>query len=120
MNFAGRLTVAPVQRRMVPHSMSEYQCYEFQAVDRPLSAEEQADVAKLTSRVDLSPYRAVFTYSFGDFRGNPVQVLGSYFDALLYLASWGSHHLYFRLPRALVAPEALAPYCIDRLIFTKA
>jgi hypothetical protein len=31
--------------------MSEYQYYEFQAIDRPLTPEEQAEVQRLSSRV---------------------------------------------------------------------
>jgi hypothetical protein len=35
--------------------MSEYQYYEFQAIDRPLTAEEQQAVSKLSSRVEPHP-----------------------------------------------------------------
>jgi hypothetical protein len=41
--------------------MSEYQYYEFQAIDRPLTPEEQAAVARLSSRTEPHPWRAVFT-----------------------------------------------------------
>ncbi len=100
--------------------MSEYQYYEFQAVDRPLTEREQDAVANLSSRVVLSPHSAVFTYSYGDFPGDPVKVLEKYFDALLYLANWGSRHLWFRLPRELVKPEELKPYCLEDVILVKA
>jgi hypothetical protein len=53
--------------------MSEYQYYEFQAIDRPLTEEEQQAVSQLSSRVDPHPWRAVFVYHWGDFRGNNVQ-----------------------------------------------
>jgi hypothetical protein len=99
--------------------MSEYQYYEFQALDRALTDEEQADVARLSSRVELSPHRAVFTYSYGDFRGDPVKLLAKYFDAMLYLANWGSRQLYFRIPQTLVKESALAPYCVADAIFTQ-
>ena len=62
--------------------MSEYQYYEFQAIDRPLTSEEQRAVARLSSRVALHPRRAVFTYSFGG--GLPRRaedVLVDYYDA---------------------------------------
>ena len=96
--------------------MSEYQYYEFQAVDRALNSAEQGEVAKLSSRVDISPHRAVFTYDFGDFRGNPVKLLSKYFDAMLYVASWGSRWLYFRMPASLVRLQDLKPYCAEDLI----
>jgi len=36
------------------------------------------------------------TYQFGDFRGRPAQALEQYFDAMLYLANWGTRRLMFR------------------------
>ena len=42
--------------------MSEYQYYEFQAIDRPLTPEEQEAVARLSSRVAPHPRRTVFVY----------------------------------------------------------
>jgi hypothetical protein len=52
--------------------MSEYQYYEFLAIDRPLGAEELAYVRTLSSRVQPTPTQATFTYSVGDFRGDPL------------------------------------------------
>lgn len=44
--------------------MSEYQYYEFQAIDRPLTIEEQRTVSNLSSRVDPHPRRAIFVYHY--------------------------------------------------------
>jgi hypothetical protein len=63
--------------------MSEYQYYEFLAIDRPLTAQQQAVIRQLSSRVQLSSTGAVFTYSYGDFRGQPLDVLAKHFDAML-------------------------------------
>ena len=83
--------------------MSEYQYYEFQAIDRPLTEEEQQAVAQLSSRVDPHPRRAVFTYSFGGgLRRRAEDLLAEYYDAMLYLANWGSRQFMFRFPKALV------------------
>ncbi|HEY5864442.1 MAG TPA: hypothetical protein VI542_02655 [Candidatus Tectomicrobia bacterium] len=49
--------------------MSEYQYYEFQAIDRPLSADQQAQVATLSSRAHVTAHMASFVYNYGDFRG---------------------------------------------------
>ena len=98
--------------------MSEYQYYEFQAIDRPLTREEMAEVGRLSSRTDPTPARAVFTYSYGDFRGDPEDVLAKYYDAMLYLANWGSKQLMFRIPRSALDADALAPYCLDEVIET--
>lgn len=92
--------------------MSEYQYYEFQTIDRPLSAEQQAEMRKLSSRVELSASRAAFNYSYGDFRGDPLKVLEQHFDALLYIANWGTKQLAFRFPRGAVNAEQLEPYLL--------
>ena len=85
--------------------MSEYQYYEFQAIDQPLSTEEQQIVSQLSSRVQLSSTEAVFNYSYGDFPGKPKQVLSEYFDALFYdafsLQIQRIYQQYSRLPGLL-------------------
>ena len=47
--------------------MSEYQYYEFQAIDRTLTQEERAAISQLSSRVKPTATSAIFTYSYGDF-----------------------------------------------------
>lgn len=92
--------------------MSEYQYYEFQTIDRPLTKEEQAAVSQLSRRVELSSTRAVFSYSNGDFPGEPQQVLAQYFDAMFYRASWGTQQLMFRFPTSLVNFDQIQKYCV--------
>jgi len=91
--------------------VSEYQYYEFQAIDRPLTEEEQRAVARLSSRVDPHPWRAVFTYSWSDFPGRAKEMLAAYYDAMLYMANWGSRQLVFRFPKSLVDLERVQAYC---------
>ena len=93
--------------------MSEYQYYEFLAVDRPLTEAEQKAVSRLSSRVEPHPRRAVFTYSYSDFPGNPEKVLAQYYDAMLYLANWGSQRLMFRFPQALVDLDQMRQYGVE-------
>ena len=94
----------------------EYQYYEFQAIDRPLTKAEQDYVQSLSSRVRPTATRAVFTYSHADFRGSPLSVLEKCFDAMLYMANWGSYQLAFRFPKAAVNLSALESYCVDNII----
>jgi len=96
--------------------MSEFQYYEFQAIDRPLTDEEQADIRKLSSRVEPTAHQAIFTYSFGDFRGDTEQILARYFDAMLYLANWGTKQLMFRIPKSFIDLEQIEPYCLENWI----
>jgi hypothetical protein len=91
--------------------MSEYQYYEFHAIDRPLAYEEQQAVAKLSSRVDPHPRRAVFTYSWSDLPADPRRILARYYDAMLYMANWGSIRLMFRFPLSTVDVERMQAYC---------
>ncbi|MEO1006224.1 MAG: hypothetical protein AAFW67_10315, partial [Cyanobacteria bacterium J06638_38] len=68
--------------------MSEYQYYEFQTVNRSLTEQERVAISKLSSSVKLTATSAIFTYSYGDFRGNPQDFLAKYFDAMYYIANW--------------------------------
>ena len=94
----------------------EYQYYEFQAIDRPLTKAEQDYVQGLSSRVRPTATSAVFTYSYGDFRGSPLSVLERCFDAMLYMANWGSYQLAFRFPESAINVSELMPYCVDNII----
>ena len=98
--------------------MSEYQHYEWQTVDRPLTEAEQEAVRKLSSHIDVSSSRAIVTYAWGDFKHDARQVLIRFFDAHLYLANWGSRRLMFRFPSGILNREAIAPYCVsDQITF---
>lgn len=96
--------------------MSEYQYYEFQALDQKLTQADQTYLQKLSSRVRLSATSASFVYSYGDFRGNPKQVLDRCFDVMLYIANYGTRQLIFRFPKQLVDPTIFKPYCVKHCI----
>ena len=96
--------------------MSEYQYYEFQAIDRPLTQEERAAICELSSRVKPTATSASFNYSYGNFRGDPKQVLARYFDIMYYITNWGTQQLMFRFPTSLINREAIELYCIDNYI----
>jgi hypothetical protein len=91
--------------------VSEYQYYEFRALDRRLTAEQQQRLRSLSSRAEISATRFTNEYSFGDFRGDPGRLLEEYFDAYLYAANWGTRELAFRLPRALLDAKTARRYC---------
>lgn len=99
--------------------MSEFQYYEFQKIDGQLSAQEILEVKKLSSRAKVNRNQAVFIYSYGDFRGEPEEILASHFDAMLYLANWGSKQLSFRLPRHLISIKDLRIYEHDDIVVIK-
>lgn len=82
--------------------MSEYQYYEFLALDKPLTDKQRAELRKLSSRAEITATRFVNEYNYGDSRGSPEKLMDRYFDAFLYLANWGTRRLMFRFPRALL------------------
>ena len=55
--------------------MSEYQYYEWQTIDRALTAAEQAAVGKLSSHIDVTSTRAWVEYHWSGFKHDPKQVL---------------------------------------------
>jgi hypothetical protein len=90
--------------------MSEYQYYEFLALDRPLTAEQRAELRSISSRAEISATRFVNEYQWGDLKGDPLQMVKDYFDAFLYLANWGTRHVMFRLPHGVLDPETVGRY----------
>jgi hypothetical protein len=70
--------------------VSEYQYYEFLAIDHPLNAAEQAQVRSLSTRAGIIATSFVNEYHWGDFRGDPGRLMERYYDAHLYVANWGT------------------------------
>jgi hypothetical protein len=93
--------------------MSEYQYYEFLAVDRPLDERQQAEVRALSTRARVTATSFTNEYHWGNFRGDPRTMMERCYDAHLYLTNWGTHQVMLRLPRALLSPETAEQYCID-------
>ena len=101
--------------------MSEYQYYEWQTIDRPLTASEQREVNALSSHMDtVTSTQAVVTYSWGDFKHDPQQVLLKYFDAFLYDSNFGTRRLMFRLPKDLVDVSSIQSYLVEDQITLEA
>ena len=90
--------------------MSEYQYYEFLAMDRPLTAAEQAEVRQLSTRARITATSFTNEYHWGDFKGSPGEMMQRYYDAHLYFANWGTHRIMLRLPRTLLDPEIAGQY----------
>ncbi len=78
--------------------ISEYQSYEFVALDRPLTAAEMADLRSISTRAQITPTRFFNEYQWGDLKADPAELLARYFDMHVYFANWGSRRVMFRLP----------------------
>jgi hypothetical protein len=91
--------------------MSEYQYYEFLALDRPLTETQRAELRSISTRAEITATRFVNEYQWGDLKGDPRTMMERYFDAFLYLANWGTRRLMFRLPRGVLDSETVGQYC---------
>jgi hypothetical protein len=91
--------------------MSEYQYYEFNAVDKALNEKQMQSLRNLSSRARITPTSFVNEYNYGDFKGNPLKLVEKYFDAFLYVANWGTRWLMLRVPRNLVDVDLVKKYC---------
>jgi hypothetical protein len=80
--------------------MSEYQYYEFAAIDRPLDEKQRAELRSLSSRATITASSFVNEYNWGDLKGDPLDWMRRWFDAHVYSANWQSCRLLLRLPRS--------------------
>ena len=99
--------------------MSEYQYYEFQAIDRPLTEKEMRELRAYSTRARITPTSFVNDYSWGNFKGDEDAWMEKYFDAFLYLANWGTRVLKLRLPSRLLDLETARLYCPGRQAFAR-
>jgi len=99
--------------------MSSFQLYEFQALDSSLSSEDREFLESLSSRAEVTATSARYTYSYSDYRADPLEVLDRCFDIMLYQASYGIRRLAIRLPKELASPTHYEPYCLPYLITLK-
>lgn len=93
--------------------MSEYQYYEFAAVDQPLSQRQQAELRARSSRATITPGGFVNEYHGGSLKGDPLDWMGRYFDAHVYSSNWGSCRLMLKLPQDVLGQSDLASYFSD-------
>jgi len=60
-------------------TMSSFQYYEFYAIDSALTSKEKSEVDNLSSRFSPTSRRAIFSYSYSNFRHDEEKVLISVF-----------------------------------------
>jgi hypothetical protein len=95
--------------------VSEYQYYEFLAMDRPLNDSELADLRSLSTRAHITPTSLVNEYHWSDFRGDAATLMEHCFDAHFYFANWGSRRLMLRLPHGLLDLDTAQQYAFTEL-----
>lgn len=90
--------------------MSEYQYYEFQAIDRPLGGADREALRALSTRARITATSFTNSYEWGNFKGDPARLMENWFDLHLYLANWGSRRLMIRWPARLVDRHLLGAF----------
>ena len=90
--------------------MSEYQYYEFRAIDQSLSVADRAALRALSTRARITANSFTNFYEWGDFKGDPDALMERCFDLHLYLANWGSRRLMMKLPARLVDRNRLGDF----------
>jgi len=99
--------------------MSEYQQFEFVAIDRPLTPQEQDSLREFSSRATITSRQFKVDYSWGSFKGDEDKWIDRYFDAFLYLSNWGSRRFILRLPHDVLPLETARRYCASETASTR-
>jgi len=60
--------------------MSEYQYYEFVAIDEPLTSAQMAELRSRSSRAVITPTSFINEYHWGNLKGDPLDWMRRYFD----------------------------------------
>jgi hypothetical protein len=96
--------------------MSEYQYFEFAAVDEPLNEKQMAELRAISTRAEVTPTSFTNEYHWGNFKGDPRKMVEAYFDAFLHYANWGTLWCMFRLPKEAVDMKALKQFSTPEAI----
>jgi hypothetical protein len=90
--------------------MSEYQYYEFQAIDRLLDRAAQDALRSISSRARITATSFTNHYEWGDLKGDPRKFMERWFDLHLYLANWSTRRLMLRVPKRFVNHADIDPF----------
>lgn len=82
--------------------MSEYQYYDFKAIDRALTKSEMAELRAISTRAVITSTSFTNHYEWGDLKADPLKLLEKYFDAFVYVTNWGTREFCLRLPLKLI------------------
>jgi len=100
--------------------MSEYQYYEFLAIDRPLTADKMAELRALSTRATITPVSFTNEYNWGAFKGDPEKLMQRYFDAHVYVANWMTAIFMVRLPKEALSKEIVSAMSVSPFLEFKA
>jgi hypothetical protein len=82
--------------------VSEYQYYDFKAIDHALTKADMAALRAISTRAVITTTSFTNHYEWGNLKADPLKLLEKYFDAFVYVANWGTRESHLRLPQELV------------------
>lgn len=100
--------------------MSEYQYYEFMAIDRPLTEDETDELRLISTRATITPVSFTNEYNWGDFKGDPEKLMQRYFDSHVYVANWMTAIFMLRLPIEALSKEVVKEMAVPCMLDIKA
>ena len=100
--------------------MSEYQYYEFLAIDRPLTSEEVSALRALSTRAHITPVSFTNEYQWGNFKGNSDDLMKRFFDAHVYVANWMTAIFMVRIPIEAISEKTAEAMAVDGILDFKA
>jgi hypothetical protein len=96
--------------------MSEYQYYEFMSVDRPLTKAELTALHALSTRADITRTSFTNEYEWGEFKGNPNDLMKRFFDLHIYVANWMTAVFMVRLPIDVIPKDIAEAVMTDGVL----
>lgn len=100
--------------------MSEYQYYEFLALDRPLTQKEIDTLRAISTRARITSSTFVNEYHWGNLKADPRDFMRRYFDAHVYLANWGTAIFMLRLPKETLDQNTLSVFAANTVFEVEA
>jgi len=82
--------------------MGSFEMHRFRSIDRTLTTEEQKEINTWSSRFSPNSTGITYIYHYGSFKKDPNKIFHQYFDAMLYVSSYGTKQLMFRFPKDMV------------------
>lgn len=90
--------------------------YEFCSIKNPIYKNAREDMDSLSSRANVSTHGASYVYNYGNFPGDPKELLLKYFDVFFYICNYGTIQLIFKYKIGQVNIEELKKYDIKHVI----
>ncbi|MCM2370293.1 hypothetical protein [Aporhodopirellula aestuarii] len=96
--------------------MSEYQWIEFRAIESPLDQEAIGFMHTQSSRAEIDEWRFTNEYTFGNFRGDPEEMLRRGYDLHVHYSNFGIRNLYFRFRDGFEYADLVDQYSYEEQI----